>query len=83
MVGAAILHGDIVIVRKQDTADDGDIVVALLNNEEATVKRLRRDGNTVKLTAENPDYQPIIACGDCVCIQGKVIAVWRYIEEKN
>jgi repressor LexA len=58
MIGAAILDGDTVIVRKQNTADSGQIVVALLG-EEATVKRLRRRAGQVWLMPENPAYAPI------------------------
>lgn len=58
MVGAGIMEGDIVIVRPQPTAHDGDIVVARVEDE-ATVKRLRMRKNRVLLEPENPDYSPI------------------------
>ena len=58
MIGAGILSGDKVIVRPQQTADDGQIVVALLEDE-ATVKRLRRKNGKIWLMPENPDYEPI------------------------
>ena len=60
MVGAAILDGDLVVVRPQQSADDGQIVVALLGDE-ATVKRFRCQRGQVWLQPENPDYAPIDA----------------------
>ena len=75
MKDAAILEGDVVIVRQQPTADSGQIVVALLG-EEATVKRLRLEKGHVWLMPENPDFQPID--GDGCSILGVVVAVYRY-----
>lgn len=80
MVNAGILDGDLVIVRPQPTADPGDIVVALVRGEEATVKRFRRSGDDVRLEPENPDYQPIIFRGSEVAICGKVVGVQREME---
>ena len=74
MIGAGILEGDLVIVRPQATADQGDIVVALLE-EEATVKRLQRKNGKVWLMPENPAYSPID--GTHAQILGKVKAVQR------
>ena len=74
MVGAGILDGDAVIVRRQDTADNRAIVVAMLEDE-ATVKRLRRAKCHVRLMPENPNYQPID--GDDAQILGLVVAVYR------
>ena len=74
MVGAGILDGDKVVVRPQATADNGDIVVALLEDE-ATVKRFRRDSSGVWLLPENPDFDPID--GREARILGKVKAVVR------
>ncbi len=74
MVGAGILDGDAVIVRRQDTADNRAIVVAMLEDE-ATVKRLRRAKGHVRLMPENPNYQPID--GDDAQILGLVVAVYR------
>lgn len=74
MVGAGILSGDVVVVRPQPTANNGEIVVALLGDE-ATVKRLRRDGDQVWLLPENPAYSPID--GRQASILGKVKAVIR------
>jgi repressor LexA len=77
MVGAGIMPGDLVIIRQQQTADDGTIVAALVDGEEATVKRLRRSAGGVTLEAENPAYEPIAA--DDVRILGKVVAVFRRV----
>lgn len=78
MTGAGIVDGDTVIVRGQDTADDGDIVVALLPGaaeEEATVKRLRGDAEGAMLVPENPAMEPF-PLGDGRVL-GKVVAVLR------
>ena len=74
MIGAGILSGDKIVVRPQPTADDGQIVVALLDDE-ATVKRLRRKGGKVWLMPENENYMPID--GDEAQILGVVKAVVR------
>lgn len=74
MVGAGILDGDLVIVNQQQTAEDGEIVVALLG-EEATVKRLYRRGDHVELRPENPQMEPIRATQ--VEVLGKVVGVVR------
>lgn len=75
MVNAAILDGDLVVVRPQSTADDGDIVVALIEDE-ATVKRFRSQRGLVWLQPENPNYAPIYT--DNLQILGLVKAVVRY-----
>lgn len=76
MRDAGIGDGDIVIARKQNTATDGDIVVALIG-EEATVKTFFREADGVRLQPENPDYEPIFA--DDVTIMGKVaMAIKRF-----
>ena len=74
MIGAGILDGDVVVIRPQSTAENGEIVVALLGDE-ATVKRLRLDGGQVWLLPENPAYSPID--GREAAILGKVKAVMR------
>lgn len=74
MIGAGILDGDRVVVRPQQTAESGQIVVALLGDE-ATVKRLRRDGDEIWLLPENPAYAPID--GREATILGLVRAVVR------
>lgn len=77
MVEAGILDGDVVIARKQNEADDGDIVVALIDGEEATVKKFKQDGDQIQLIAMNPMYQPIQRRGDRVRVQGKVVGLRR------
>ena len=74
MINAGILDGDKVVVRPQQTADNGEIVVALLDDS-ATVKRFRKVGATVWLMPENPAYDPID--GTEAQILGKVKAVIR------
>jgi repressor LexA len=76
MVGAGILDGDMVVVRRAQTADDGEIVVAQIEDE-ATVKRLRRSGGRVELLPENDAYAPIVA--DEVTLCGVVVGVLRKI----
>lgn len=80
MIDASVLDGDIVILRHQDTAEDGDMVAAWIEgDEETTLKYLRRDGaNVVLLPANpNPEYQPIIRPAEKVRINGKVVSVIR------
>jgi repressor LexA len=79
MIGAGILDGDLVVVRRTESADDGDIVVALLPglaDDEATVKRFHRDGGRILLVPENPAMAPIEA-PDETRILGRVVAVLR------
>lgn len=76
MIDAGILDGDYVVVRKQDDARDGEIVAALVDGEEATVKRLRRADGKVMLISENPAYAPMVFERD-VAIIGKVVTVLR------
>lgn len=78
MVDAGILSGDYVVVRRQPDADDGDLVAALVEGEEATVKRLRRTPSEVVLVSENPAYDPMRFTGD-VELLGKVVAVFRQV----
>ncbi len=77
MIGAGILDGDYVIARQQSTADDGDIVVALLDDE-ATVKRLRRRRGGWRLDPENPAF-PSIPMTAPTMIQGKVVGIYRLV----
>lgn len=78
MIDAHIMDGDMIIVRRQDTADDGEIVVALLDDGGATVKTLRRlKGGKVLLMPHNPAHRPIPA--DDATIQGRVIGLIREI----
>jgi repressor LexA len=77
MIEAGILDGDTVVIKKQDSADTGDIVVALIDEEEATLKRLRRRGASIALEAANPAYETRIFGPDRVRIQGKLISLLR------
>ena len=77
MINAGILDGDIVIVKKTDTAVSGDIVVALINDETATLKRFRKKGGSIALEAANPAFGTQIFGPDHVKIQGKLVALVR------
>ncbi|MGH6923015.1 MAG: transcriptional repressor LexA [Propylenella sp.] len=77
MIEAGILEGDTIVVKKQDTANTGDIVVALIDNEEATLKRLRRKGASIALEAANPAYETRIFGPDRVRIQGRLTGLLR------
>jgi repressor LexA len=77
MIEAGIFDGDTVLIKKQDTAATGEIVVALVDDEEATLKRLRRKGNTVALEAANPAYETRIFGPDRVKVQGRLVGLLR------
>ncbi len=77
MIEAGILDNDTVIIRKQESADTGDIIVALVDDEEATLKRLRRRGASIALEAANPAYETRIFGPDRVKIQGKLVSLMR------
>ncbi|MCC3247000.1 transcriptional repressor LexA [Methylocystis sp. WRRC1] len=77
MIEAGILDGDTVVIKKQDNADTGDIVVALIDDEEATLKRLRKRGASIALEAANPAYETRIFGPDRVRIQGKLVSLLR------
>ncbi len=77
MIEAGIFDGDTVVIKKQDSADTGDIIVALIDDEEATLKRLRRKGASIALEAANPAYETRIFGPDRVRIQGKLISLIR------
>ena len=77
MIEAGIFDGDIVVVRRQDSADSGDIVVALIEDHEATLKRLRRKGGAIALEAANPAYETRLYRPDQVAIQGKMVGLIR------
>ena len=77
MIDAGIFEGDTVLIRRTDSADTGDIVVALVDEEEATLKRLRRKGASVALEAANTAYETRIFGPDRVKIQGKLVGLMR------
>lgn len=77
MIEAGILDGDTVIIEKAPKAENGEIVVALVDDNEATLKRLRRKGDRIALEAANPRYETRIYRPDQVKIQGRLIGLWR------
>jgi len=72
-----IVDGDYVLVEKGNTARDGEIVVALVENSEATLKRLYRDGQNIRLQPSNAAMKPIIVPAKSVQVQGRVVGVLR------
>lgn len=78
MIGIGILDGDLVIIKQQDTADNGDIVVALIDEEEATLKRYQSLGDgRIQLSAENPEIRPLIYAARRIRIQGVLVGQLR------
>ena len=77
MIEAGISEGDTVIVKKTDTADNGKIVVALIDNHEAMLKRIRRKGKTIALESANRNYETKIFGPDRVKVQGVLVSLYR------
>tara|TARA_B100001989_G_scaffold251850_1_gene232084 strand:+ start:2025 stop:2681 length:657 start_codon:yes stop_codon:yes gene_type:complete len=77
MIKAGIFDHDTVIIKKCDTAEDGEIIVALVDGEEVTLKRLRREKGKITLIPENDDHQPRTLEAERVKIQGKLISLMR------
>ncbi|MFD3191381.1 transcriptional repressor LexA [Sedimentitalea sp. HM32M-2] len=77
MIDAGINNGDVVVIRETASADDGDIVVALVEGHEATLKRLLRRGGTIALEAANPAYETRVYPEDKVKVQGKLVGLIR------
>src|SRR4029077_19395810 len=77
MVDAGILDGDLALIQRNDTAETGDIVVALIDDEEATLKRFRRRGASIALEPANTSYEVRILPPNRVKIQGKLIGLYR------
>lgn len=77
MIEAGIYDGDTVIIERSDMAENGEIVVALIDGEEATLKRMRRKGNSIALEAANPAYETRIFGPDRVKVQGRLIGLMR------
>lgn len=77
MIEAGINDGDIVVIREQATADNGDIVVALVEGHEATLKRFRRKGGMIALEAANPAYETRVLPEDQVKVQGRLVGLIR------
>jgi repressor LexA len=77
MINAGILDGDTVIIQQGETASSGDIVVALVDDTEATLKRLRRRGDSIALEAANPAYETRLYGADRVRVQGRLVGLIR------
>ena len=77
MIEAGILDGDTVVIRRGDTAHAGEIVVALVDDEEATLKRFRRRGDTISLEAANPAYETRTFGSERIKVQGKLVGLIR------
>ena len=77
MIDAGINDGDIVVIREQSTADNGDIVVALVEDAEATLKRFRRKGSMISLEAANPAYETRVLPDHLVKVQGRLVGLIR------
>ena len=77
MIEAGIFDGDTAVVRRSETADNGQIVVALVDDNEVTLKRLRRRGNSIALEPANPRHETRIFPGDRVKVQGRLVALMR------
>ena len=77
MIEAGINDGDIVVIREQSTANNGDIVVALVEDHEATLKRYRRRGNMIALEAANPAYETRVFPDHLVKVQGRLVGLIR------
>ncbi|MCB1364046.1 MAG: transcriptional repressor LexA [Rhodobacteraceae bacterium] len=77
MIGAGINDGDVVVIRETASADNGDIVVALVEDHEATLKRFFRRGGSIALEAANPAYETRVFAEDKVKVQGKLVGLIR------
>lgn len=77
MIEAGINDGDIVVIREQSTAENGDIVVALVEDSEATLKRFRRRGTMIALEAANPAYETRVLPDHAVKVQGRLVGLIR------
>ena len=77
MIEAGINDGDVVVIRETNTAQNGDIVVALVQDHEATLKRFRRNGDAIALEAANPAYETQIFPESRVKVQGRLVGLIR------
>lgn len=77
MIDAGINDGDVVVIRETATADDGDVVVALVEDQEATLKKFRRQGGSIALEAANPAYPTRVLPSDKVRVQGRLVGLIR------
>ena len=77
MIGVGINDGDVVVIRETEVADNGDIVVALVEDQEATLKKFYRNGTAIALEAANPAYETRVLPEDKVRVQGKLVGLIR------
>jgi len=77
MIEAGINDGDVVVIRETDVADNGDIVVALVEDQEATLKKFFRQGSSIALEAANPQYETRVYPEDKVAVQGRLVGLIR------
>jgi repressor LexA len=77
MIEAGINDGDVVVIRETSVADDGDIVVALVEDHEATLKTFKRHGSSIALEAANPAYETRVFPSDMVKVQGRLVGLIR------
>ncbi len=77
MIDAGILDGDVAVIRRAETAENGDIVVAVVDDNEVTLKRLRRRGASVALEPANPAHETRIFGPDQVQVQGRLVSIYR------
>ena len=77
MIDAGINDGDVVVIRETNKADNGDIVVALVEDEEATLKRFRQNGSSISLEAANPAYETRVFRDDQIKVQGRLVGLIR------
>jgi|TARA_B110001450_G_scaffold153843_1_gene143566 repressor LexA len=77
MIEAGINDGDTVVIKKTSSADNGQIAVVLIDNQEATLKRIRKKGNTIALEAANKNYDTKIYASNRIKIQGKLVSLYR------
>jgi len=80
MIDAGILDGDFVVARQQQVADNGDIVVAGIPGDEATIKTFKKSGNTITLVPANSSLKPMVFTSDEVTVFGKVVTVMRSLK---
>jgi len=83
MIDEGILDGSTVIIKKQNTAQNGDTVVALINGDEVTLKKFYREGNKIRLQPANPEMKPIYINAENLFIQGKVVNIQKEFEEEQ
>jgi len=77
MIGAGINDGDVVVIRETSSANNGDIVVALVEDQEATLKKFYRKGNAIALEAANPAYETRVLPEEKVKVQGRLVGLIR------